>query len=172
MDGRTPVGEGCGCLQVLPGTFAQLIQRGKDNLVGISVFTLRVVDRVQAIEQLVKLLVDFAERQGAIDAQLFRRGLLAQTATKPDLGGEIPDAVKQHAVVVGIVTFNQHQHRLRLVKAGEVPEITALAVRIFAIVAACGFRCGKNQRGAARLHRSQQRLTAAKILLLSHDTLQ
>ncbi|MNP37112.1 hypothetical protein D3C76_1305410 [compost metagenome] len=130
-----------------------------------------MVDRIQTIEQLVELIVDFAERQSAIHAQLFRRGLLAQTAAKPDLGGEIANAVKQHAVVVGIVTFNQHQHRLRLVEAGEVPEIAALAVRIFAIVAARGFRCGKNQRGAARLHSGQQCLTAAKILLLSHDTL-
>jgi hypothetical protein len=35
-----------------------------------------VIDSVEAVKQLIQLLVDFAKRQRAVDAQLRRRGLL------------------------------------------------------------------------------------------------
>ena len=144
MHHRTPVRQRGRCGQVLARAFAQLIQRGEDNLIGVGIFALRVIEHVEAVKQLVELLVDFAKRQRTVNAQLRRRGLLAQAAAKPDFGRQVAHAVENHAVVVGVIAFNQHQYRFRLVKAGEVPEIAALAIGIFAVSAARHFRRSKN----------------------------
>ena len=144
MHHRTPVRQRGRCGQVLARAFAQLIQRGEDNLIGVGIFALRVIEHVEAVKQLVELLVDFAKRQRPVNAQLRRRGLLAQAAAKPDFGRQVAHAVEYHAVVVGVIAFNQHQYRFRLVKAGEVPEIAALAIGIFAVSAARHFRRSKN----------------------------
>ena len=76
MHDRAPVCERGGGRQVLARTFTQLIQRGEDNLIRIRIFALGVIQHVQAVEQLVKLLVDFAKGQRAVNAQLRRGGLL------------------------------------------------------------------------------------------------
>ena len=122
----------------------------------------------------MQLLVDFTEGQRPVNAEFCRRGILAQTAAKPDLRRQIANPVEQNAVVMSIITFNQHQHGFRLVKAGEIPEITVLAVRVFTVRAARRFRRGKNQRGAAGLHLCQQSLTTTLEFLLrylTHNTL-
>ncbi len=158
MHNGPPVDNRVRRLQILARAFAQFFEGVEHNLIGIGIFTLGEVDRVQTVEQLIQLLVDFAERQRPVDAKLRRRGLLAQTASKPDLSGKIANPVEQHAMVVGFIAFNQHQQRFRFVKAGEVPEIAVLPVGIFRICTAHRFRCGENQRRAAWLHLRQQRL--------------
>ena len=89
MHHRTPVRQRGRCGQVLARAFAQLIQRGEDNLIGVGIFALRVIEHVEAVKQLVELLVDFAKRQRPVNAQLRRRGLLAQAAAKPDFGRQV-----------------------------------------------------------------------------------
>ncbi len=68
MHHRTPVRERCGRRQILARTFTQLIQRGENNLIRIRVFALRVVEHVQTVQQLIKLLVNFAKGQRAVHA--------------------------------------------------------------------------------------------------------
>ena len=155
MDHWTPVDARGGCVQILSGAFTQFIQRRAHNLICPGIFALRVVHRFQAIEQQVQLLVDFTEGQRPVNAEFCRCGILAQTTAKPDLRRQIANPIKQNAVVMSVITFNQHQHGFRFVKTGEVPEITALAVRVFTVRAARRFRRGKNQRGAAGLHLCQ-----------------
>ena len=77
MHHRTPVRQRGWRGQVLPRAFTQLIQRGENNLIGVRIFALRVIEHVEAVKQLIELLVDFAKRQRAVNAQLFRCGLLA-----------------------------------------------------------------------------------------------
>ena len=151
----TPVDNRGRCVQILSGAFTQFIQRRVHNLVGPGIFALCVVHRVQAIEQQVQLLVDFTEGQRPVNAKFCRGSILAQTATKPDLRRQIANPIEQNAMVMSVIAFNQHQHGFRFVKTGEVPEITALAVRVFTVRAARRFRRGKNQRGAAGLHLCQ-----------------
>ena len=75
---------------------------------------------------------------------------------------------------MSVIAFNQHQHRFRFVKAGEVPEVTVLTIGVFAVGATCYFWCSKNQRGAAGLHLLYQGLTATLKFLpgyITHNTL-
>ena len=155
MHDGPPVGQRGGRFQILARAFAQLVERSKEDGIRVSVFALRVVDRIKAIEQLIEMLVNLRERQRAIDAELLRRGLLAETATKPDFSGFVAHAVEEHAVVVGVIAFDQHQHRFRLVKTGEIPEIAVLAIGVFTVCAAGRFRRGKDQRRATRNHLRQ-----------------
>ncbi|STW10563.1 Uncharacterised protein [Klebsiella pneumoniae subsp. rhinoscleromatis] len=105
MHNGPPVDNRVRRLQILARAFAQFFEGVEHNLIGIGIFTLGEVDRVQTVEQLIQLLVDFAERQRPVDAKLRRRGLLAQTASKPDLSGKIANPVEQHAMVVGFHRF-------------------------------------------------------------------
>ena len=155
MHHRTPVDNRGRRVQILSGAFAQFIQRRAHNLVGPGILALSVVYRVQTIEQQIQLLIDFTEGQRPVNAKFCRGSILAQTAAKPDLRRQIANPIEQNAVVMSVITFNQHQHGFRFVKTGEVPEITALAVRVFTVRTTRRFRCGKNQRGAAGLHLCQ-----------------
>ena len=76
MHHRTPVRQRGRRGQILTRAFAQLIQSGENNLIGVRIFALRVIKHVEAVEQLIELLIDFAKRQRAVDAQLLRCGLL------------------------------------------------------------------------------------------------
>ena len=127
---RPPVGHGGRRLQILAEPLAQLVQRAEQDLIGIRVFALRVVDHVQAVEQQVQLVIDFIERQRAIHAQLRRRGVLPQAAAKPDFRRQIAHPVEQHAVIVRFIAFDQHQHRFRFIEAGQVPKVAVLPIGI------------------------------------------
>ena len=131
MHHRPPVNHRAGRLQILAPAFTQFFQRVEDDFVSVGIFALGKIDRIEAVKQLEQLLVNFAERQSAVDAQLRWRGLLPQTTAEPDLCGQIADAVKQHAMVVGVVAFNQHQQGFRLIKSREVPKIAVLPVGVF-----------------------------------------
>lgn len=54
---RPPVGHGGRRLEVLAEAFAQLIQRGVEDLVRIGVFALRVVHHIQTVKQQMQLLM-------------------------------------------------------------------------------------------------------------------
>ena len=155
MHHRSPVNDRVRRLQILPHAFAQFFQRVKHNFVGVGIFALRKVDSVEAVKELEQLLINFTKRQRAIDAQLRGGSFLPKAAAKPDFSGQIAHAVKQHAVVMRLIAFNQYQQRFGLIKAGEVPKVAALAVGIFRICAAYRFRRGENKRCAARLHLRQ-----------------
>ncbi len=157
MHNGPPVDNRVRRLQILARAFAQFFEGVEHNLIGIGIFTTGEVDRVQTVEQLIQLLVD-SLNASARSTPSFAGAASAQTASKPDLSGQIANPVEQHAMVVGFIAFNQHQQRFRFVKAGEVPEIAVLPVGIFRICTAHRFRCGENQRRAARLHLRQQRL--------------
>ena len=89
MHDGPPVDDRVWRLQILARAFAQFFEGVKHNLIGIGIFTLGEVDSIQAVEQLIQLLVDFAKRQRTIHTELRRCGILAQTATEPDLSGQI-----------------------------------------------------------------------------------
>lgn len=143
MHHRPPVNDRVWRLQILPHAFAQFFQRVEHDFVGVGIFALRKIDSIEAVKELEQLLIDFTKCQRAIDAQLLRRGILPKASAKPDFSSQIAHAVKQHAVVMRLIAFNQYQQRFRLIKAGEVPKIAALAVGIFRICAAYRFRRGK-----------------------------
>lgn len=75
MHNGPPVDNRVRRLQILARAFAQFFEGVEHNLIGIGIFTPGEVDRVQTVEQLIQLLVDFAERQRPVDAKLRRRGL-------------------------------------------------------------------------------------------------
>ena len=131
MHHRPPVNDRAWRLQILPYAFAQFFQRVKHDVVGVGIFALGKVDSVEAVKELEQLLIDFTKCQRAIDAQLRGGSFLPEAAAKPDFSGQIAHAVKQHAVVVRLIAFNQYQQRFWLIKAGEVPKIAALPVGIF-----------------------------------------
>ncbi len=78
MHNGPPVDNRVRRLQILARAFAQFFEGVEHNLIGIGIFTPGEVDRVQTVEQLIQLLVDFAERQRPVDASF------AGAASGPD----------------------------------------------------------------------------------------
>ncbi len=81
----------------------------------------------------------------------------------PGLPRRIPVAHEQH--VVGLFPpRNEDRDRLRLRKAGHVPEVAVLAIGVFDIVVAVAHRSGREDRDGVATHQPHQLATAAREL--------
>ena len=77
MNNGTPVDHRCRGGEILSRAFTQLFQRAVHDFISIGIFALSVINHIQTIKQLIKLLIDFAECQCTINAQFLWRGILA-----------------------------------------------------------------------------------------------
>jgi hypothetical protein len=77
-------------------------------LVRFCVLTLSVINHIKPVEQLMQLIADVIPRQSAVNAELRGCGILPEAAAKPDLSGKVANTIEQHAVVMLVITFDQH----------------------------------------------------------------
>ncbi len=75
MNNGTPVDHRCRGSEILSRAFTQLFQRAVHDFISIGIFALSVINHIQTIKQLIKLLIDFAECQCAVNAQFLWRGI-------------------------------------------------------------------------------------------------
>ena len=121
-----------------------------------------VIDPLAAFDQARQNLVDVADREGIIGAELADGAILTGTQAIPQLALGVALAAEQHVLAM-LTTGDQGQHRFRLGEAGEVLEITVLAVDMFHITVADIHRRGRQNGNAVGLHLRHQRLAPTGI---------
>ena len=110
----------------------------------------RVKQRRRIGQQLAHLGVERSDRERGVEAERLACGLGAMTETVPDFALDILLATEQDALRLAAARIgHQHHHRLRLGEAGQVVEVAVVAVRVFGVAVARGFRRGRNDRDAA-----------------------
>ena len=116
-------------------------------------------------EQIGQLLLELVYRPGFIKAEGFAGRRRAVTETIPDFTLHILFTAEQQGA--GILAAEQHDHRVRFRKTGEIPEIAVGTIGVRRIAVAQDF-CGRGNDGHAIADLLKQALTTRKEELVVH----
>ncbi|MNM82310.1 hypothetical protein D3C81_943370 [compost metagenome] len=124
-----------------------------------------VVDALATFDQAGEDVVDVADGEGVIGAEILDRTVLAGTQAVPQLALGIALAAEQHVFAMS-AAGDQHHHRFRLGEAGEVLEVAVLAVDVLDIAVADVHRRRRQDGDAVGLHLLHQRLAPTGVFRL------
>ena len=119
------------------------------RLVAAEMAVQRRLIRKQFRQQCIKL----ADRMALVEMKLFPRPLGSIAKAVPDFALDVLVATEQYASAV--VTRNQHQHRFRLGKTGQIVKIAVVAIGIMRVAIARSFGRRRDD-GDAALHALRQ----------------
>src|ERR1700722_9525515 len=132
-----------------------------------------VVDARALLHQPGQNLVDIGDRKGVVSAVILNCARGTGALAVPDLALAITLAHKQD-VFRRPTPGDQHRHRLRLVKAGQVEEIAVLPVVVLDVVVPLPRWCRRQDRDRIAAHQPHQLRAPARELALDwigHDYL-
>ena len=124
-----------------------------------------VVDALAAFDQARQDVVDIANGEGIVGAEIADRTVLAGTQAIPQLTFRIALTAEHHVFAMA-TAGNQHQHRFRLGKAAEVLEVAVLAVDMLDITVADVHRRRRQDGDAVGFHLRHQRLAPPGVFRL------
>ena len=103
-------------------------------LVPLRIVALAVDDRTVPGQQSGQLVPEVVEREGQVDVQLALRAFDPQPPAVPHLGFRVLGADEQGGALAAV--GRQHQHALRLLESGQVPEVARGSEAELAVVVA------------------------------------
>jgi hypothetical protein len=164
---------------------AQRVEQLEHALVVVLIEAARPDDAFLAGQEVRQVLPQLLDRPRLVDAEGRGRGLEAQAATVPDLALGIALAQEEDRAPEASIRpraprrRQEHQHRLRLIESGQVPEIARGPEAVVAIVIADLVHRGRDHRRAAlgtqelqestavlAVHRGQPTVLVQKLHLL------
>src|SRR5690606_11544097 len=111
------------------GILAHVVDPADHPLIEIAVDAHGVIDLLPPLDQAWQDVVDVADGKGIVGAVNAYCPLLAGSGTVPDLARRVALAAELDVLPLAPAR-NQHQHGLRLGKAGEVVKIAVLTVGV------------------------------------------
>ncbi len=144
--------------------FADFADAGGDAGIPGRMFAEGVVDLVAADQQLRQQAFQFGGGEGLVGAVFGYRALGAGAAAVPDLAFLVALAHEQEKGAF-FTARRQHHHRVRLVEAGQVPEIGILAEFVVHVAVADQFARGRNDSDSVRADRLHQAVAAGGVFL-------
>ena len=144
------------------------IQRSNDLCVPSRIVTERVPQRFVVGDQVGKHRVEQAERIGLVETKCVARGVRAVTETLPHLAFLILVAAEEDRLL--LPAADQNDHRFRLGKAGEVPEVAVETVKMVRVAVTHAFRRGRDN-GDAVADLLEQCVAARRVGFVFHGFL-
>ena len=151
-------------LRAHPHLRADAIEPADQLEVEIGVAAEVVVDAAAAFEQSGQDFVQVVDRIRVVHAEAVDRAFRTGAGAVPAFALQIAFAAEQQAFAV-FAAGNQHQHRFGFGKAGEVPEVGILTVRVMRVAAADAFRGRRHHHDGVVAGHPHQLAAAAGIAL-------
>ncbi len=148
------------------GLAAQRVHPADDALVEIVIHAHRVVDPLAALEQARQDVVDVADGEGIVSAEVAHCTLGPGAAAVPGFARRITVAHEQHVLRV-LAAGDQHRDRFGFVETGEVVEVAVGPVVVMDIAVALALGRGGNDGDGALAHQLHQLLAAARVLVFT-----
>ena len=135
-------------------------------LVEVGELAHRVVDAIAALDQPGQDVVDVADRERIVGAEIAHGALGTGAAPVPGLARRV--AVAHEQDVLGLLAAgDQHRHRFGLVESGQVVEVAVRTIVIVDVAVALALGRGGQDRDRSLAHGLHQLAPAASVLVFA-----